>query len=163
MQSVTKHFWTLAAAAAVAFVGWRVILTSQSATKPAPHVAYQRLDGSRFALTSEKGRPVFLDFYASWCEPCRDELPKVVAWAQAHPDVVVQPIDVGEPHAVVVAFARRLHLGNVAMDPAADARAAFSIIGFPTIIAIDAHGRIRQRFDGLNPAIEDALTAAAGK
>jgi len=147
---------------AIAFVVWKIFLAprifkGESSATPAPHVVYQRLDGTSFALASRHGHVVFLDFYASWCEPCRLESPMVERYARNHPEVEVVPIDVGEPRAVVSHFAQKLHLGNVAMDPSSTAQGYFAIQGFPTIVVVDAQGKIRASWAGFNPAIELAM------
>jgi len=150
---------------AIAFVGWKIFLAPRifkgdATAMPAPHIVYQRLDGARFALTSRHGHVVFLDFYASWCEPCRLESPMVEHYARTHPEIEVVPIDVGEPRLVVEHYAQKLHLGNVAMDPSSTAQGYFAIQGFPTIVVVDAHGKVRASWEGFNPAIELAMSNA---
>lgn len=127
---------------------------------PAPLAAYDRLDGGTFRIAQQRGHVVFLDFYASWCEPCKIELPMVERWQRAHPHAIVVPVDVGEARSVAAEFARRYALGNVALDPHVSARALFGVDGFPTIVVIDARGDIRAKWEGLNPAIGLALSHA---
>lgn len=126
----------------------------------APLAVYERLDGGRFSVAGQRGHVVFLDFYATWCVPCKAELPLVVAWARSHPDAVVVPVDVAESRAVAEPFARRFHLGNVALDFAASSRAFFGVVGFPTVVVIDPAGNIRAKWEGLNPAIGLAMSNA---
>ena len=131
-----------------------------SPTHLAPHAVYALLDGGEFRVANQRGRLVFLDFYATWCEPCKLELPLVERWARAHSQSLVVPIDVGERRSIVAEFAWRYSLQNVAFDPAARSRALFDLQGFPTIVVIDPHGYIRAKWEGLNPAIALALTNA---
>jgi thiol-disulfide isomerase/thioredoxin len=130
---------------------------------PAPHATYARLDGGTFRLAEQRGKLVFLDFYASWCGPCRVELPLVESWAQRHPDALVVPVDVAEPRSTAREFARQLHLRNVVLDPGASARAYFNVAGFPTVVAVDGAGFVRAKWEGLNPAIALAMTNAQKK
>ena len=75
-------------------------------------------------------------------------------------DAIVMPIDVGERRSVAAEFARRYSLGNVALDPRSTARALFGVQGFPTMVVVDSTGHIRAKWEGLNPAIDFALTNA---
>ena len=146
------------AAALVLFVGYRLLVApralSENAAYPAPAVTYQALSGGELALAKQRGHVVFLEFYASWCTPCRASLPLVEAFARAHPEVRVIPVDVGEPRAVAAAFARALALEKVAIDPRALSRGFFHLDGFPTMVVIDPRGRIRATWEGLNPAVQ---------
>ncbi|HKU81956.1 MAG TPA: TlpA disulfide reductase family protein [Candidatus Tumulicola sp.] len=153
------------ALAVLAFALWKFLAAPRSfvnaaAAQPAPHARFDRLDGGTLRVASLRGRLAFLDFYASWCTPCRIELPLVKRWAAAHPAVAVVYIDVAEPPAVAAAFARRYGLGDVSLDPRGDARGIFSIEGFPTIVVVDPQGRIRAKWEGLNPAISLAMSNA---
>jgi thiol-disulfide isomerase/thioredoxin len=161
------RIWDALALVVIAFAVWKILIAPRVLLAPhafpAPHASYPRLDGGTFRLADYRSRPVFLDFYASWCEPCRLEMPLVEAWSQRHPDALVVPIDVGESRATASAFARRFHLPNVALDPESSAPALFSIVGFPTVVAIDRNGDIRGKWEGLNPAIGLAMSNAEKK
>lgn len=121
---------------------------------------YELLDGGTFSLANERGHVVFLDFYASWCEPCKLSLPLVERWHRSHPAAVVVPIDVAEPRTVAAEFARRYALQNVALDPHTTASSYFGVQGFPTIVVVDPQGDIRAKWEGLNPAIGLAMSNA---
>ena len=142
----------------VLFVLYKVFLAprylSLAGAQPAPHVTYQTLAGKPFVLANQRGRVVFLDFFASWCEPCKLSLPLVERYARAHPNVEVVPVDVGEPRSVVEAFARAKHIEHVALDPRTLSQGFFQIDGFPTMVVIDPQGRIRATWAGFNPAIQ---------
>ena len=132
----------------------------RAAPAPAPHVALGTLDGGSFDLAHAAGRPVFLDFYATWCDPCRDSIPLVQRFRRSHPGVVVESIDVGEPAALARPFAARFGMRDVAMDPDQTVAHAFGVQGFPTMIAIGPDGRVRARWIGFDPDIERALAAS---
>lgn len=154
----------LLAVLAVLFVIYKMLVAprflSRATAYPAPRVTYAKLAGAPYVLKQHRGRVVFLDFYASWCEPCRISLPLVEKFARAHPEVDVIPIDVGEPRTVAEAFARVHHLENVALDPQALSRGFFQIQGFPTMVVIDPQGRVRATWPGLNPAIQANMAHA---
>ncbi len=160
------RLWDALAVLAIAFAVWKIFIAPRSLSPPihpAPHAVYARLDGGTFRVADQRGHVVFLDFFASWCEPCKIELPLVEAWRRRHPDAVIVPVDVGEPRAAAAAFARRYSLANVALDPQDSAPALFGVQGLPTIVAIDASGKVRAKWEGLNPAIGLALSNAEGR
>lgn len=101
-----------------------------------------------------------MDFFASWCEPCRLSLPLVESYARSHPAVDVVAIDVGEPRNVAANFARRMHLSNVVIDPQGLSQGYFGIQGFPTTVVIDPTGNVRATWTGFNPAIALAMSHA---
>jgi thiol-disulfide isomerase/thioredoxin len=159
-----KRAWDVLAVLAIGFVLWKVFIAPRSfnpaGSKPAPHAVFSRLDGGDFRVVDQRGRILFLDFFASWCGPCRIELPIVEAWAKSNPNIAVVPVDVGEPLAVASNFARSNRLSNVVLDPRADARGIFAVQGFPTVVVVDPAGDIRATWEGLNPAIGLAMSNA---
>jgi len=152
-----ERVWDLLAAVVIAFVVWKLLIVPRSmplaAARPAPRVVLHTLDGKPFALEARRGRLVFLDFFASWCEPCRISLPIVERFARGHPEVDVVPVDVGETTAVVSRFARDMRLQSVALDRDQVASEWFGVVGFPTMVVVDSNSRVRATWAGLNPAI----------
>lgn len=146
---------------------WKIFFAPQaldvSKAYPAPRIAYPKLDGGTFHIRDERGHVLFLDFYASWCDPCRLETPLVQNYARAHPQVAVVPIDVGEPPVVATRFAKKFGLSGVVLDPTASSQGFFAVEGFPTIVVIDPQGRIRATWQGFNPAIALAMANAVKK
>ncbi len=126
----------------------------------APAVTLATLDGGRFDLQRSRGRLVFLDFWASWCDPCRASIPMVQHFARTHPGVIVESVDVGEDPRTVRPFAARFTMRDVALDPDQIAAHAFAVDGFPTLVAIDGTGRIRARWIGFDPGIEQEMASA---
>ncbi len=151
------RFFDLLAVAAIAFVLYRIFIAPRAMNShavPAPHVTYQTLSGPPFNLAQHRGRVVFLDFWASWCEPCKLSLPLVESFARAHPEVDVVPVDVGEPRLVVQAYARAHHMLHVALDERMLSQGFFQLDGFPTMVVVDPQGRIQASWQGFNPAIQ---------
>lgn len=153
------------AIALVLFIAYRLLVAPrflpENAAYPAPALHFTMLSGAPFALEKQRGHVVFLEFYASWCTPCRISLPLVESFARSHPGVRVVPVDVGEPRELAAAFARQNALTNVVVDPRALSRGFFQLEGFPTMVVIDARGRIRATWQGLNPAIQLNMAHAA--
>lgn len=160
-----SRLWDVAAVIVLGFALWKIFIEPRafgpaSSAPPAPHAVFTRLDGGAFRVTDARNRLLFLDFYASWCTPCKVEMPLVEGWAKAHPDALVVPVDVAEPRAAVAAYAAAHGLRDVAMDPHGVSQGIFGIDGFPTVVVVDPQGRIRAKWQGLNPAISLAMTNA---
>jgi peptide/nickel transport system substrate-binding protein len=127
----------------------------------APPVHLARLDGrGSFSLAAQRGRVVFLDFWASWCEPCQASIPLVEHYARTHPGTEVIAVDSGEPPPLAGSFARKHDMQNVVLDPDSVATAAFGVSGYPTMIVVGPDGMVRAKWVGFNPAIEDAMANA---
>lgn len=155
----------VAAALLVAFALWKIFvhpraLANAATAAPVPHAQFDRLGGGRIDVANQRGHVLVLDFFASWCTPCKIEMPLVERWAAAHPNARVIPVDVAEPPVAAASFAHRYGLRTVALDPRGDSRGIFQIGGLPTLIVVDPQGRIRARWEGLNPAVGFALDNA---
>ena len=161
---IAPRVWDVLAIVAIGAIVWKLLVEPRNLdvgrAYPAPHATYARLDGGRFGVTGARGHVLFLDFFASWCEPCKVELPLVERWANAHRRAMVVPVDVGEPKAVAASFARKYDLHGVVLDPHETAEPYFAVRGFPTVVVVDPSGRIRATWTGLNPAIGLAMSNA---
>ena len=129
----------------------------------APPVALETLDGGRFDLARSRGRLVFLDFWASWCDPCRASIPLVQHFRRTHPGVDVVSVDVGEPPSLVRPFAAQFKMRGVALDPDQTVAHAFGVTGYPTMFAIDGTGRVRAQWVGFDPDVERAMADTAAR
>ncbi len=155
----------VAAVALILVALWKVFVAPRFLNRPgaypAPRVAFARLvGGAPFSIASARGHVLFLDFFATWCTPCRAELPLVQAWERAHPQALVVPVDVGESRAAVLPFASAHGMRRVVLDPEQLSRGYFQILGFPTMVVVDPQGNIRATWTGFNPAIGLAMSNA---
>ncbi len=135
-------------------------MLAKSAAQPAPPVALAAMDGPPFSLAEHRGRIVFLDFWASWCGPCKLSLPLAEHFASTHPKVDVIAIDSGEAPAIAGAYAHEHGLKNVVFDERGQATHAFAVDAYPTMIVIDAKGAVQAKWVGYNPALEDNMASA---
>lgn len=147
---------TLAAAAAVVWLGLRGTLTPRPAAppetfRPAPDFRLRSFDGRMIALSDFHGKVVVLNFWASWCTPCKQEMPNLERAWQEFKDrgVVVLGVDVLDDPEDAAAFltALRITYPNV-YDPEQTRMNAYRVTGLPTTVFIDREQRIRTRYVG---------------
>lgn len=112
----------------------------------APDFSLPSPDGEELiALSDFRGRPVLVNFWATWCPPCRHEMPFLQQQYEARADIglVVLAVDVGEEPLVVQNYLRRTDLTfPVVLDLFGDIADYYRIITFPTTVLIDREGRI---------------------
>jgi thiol-disulfide isomerase/thioredoxin len=102
------------------------------------------LDGRSVTLTGLQGRPAVVNLWATWCPPCRRELPLLLQAQGAHADIHFVFVDQGETRDAVARFlsAQNLPLRNVLLDPALAAAGTFDQRALPTTLFFDAGGRL---------------------
>jgi cytochrome c biogenesis protein CcmG/thiol:disulfide interchange protein DsbE len=119
--------------------------------RPAPALSLRDLEGRPLDLTRYRGKVVLLDFWATWCVPCREEIPQFVKLQKKYGarGLAVIGISMDDERAPVAAFYRQ-HAMNypVAMGTAAVAERYGGILGLPVAFVIDRSGRVDKRYDG---------------
>lgn len=130
------------------------ITLTASATGPAPRVgkeapdfAVTALDGQTYNLSDFRGRPVWINFWASWCPPCRAENPDIQAVYEANKDagLVVIAVAIGEDASAVRGYAERTGLDyTIGLDTGTDIAAQYRIVGIPTHFFVDQDGILRE-------------------
>lgn len=111
-----------------------------------PELHLKQLDGSDWQLSAQKGNALLLNFWASWCEPCRSEMPALEQLSQRHESqgLKVMAINYREPTHRVRSFIDSTHLQlPVLMDADGACAKLLGVHTFPTTIAIDKGGRAR--------------------
>jgi thiol-disulfide isomerase/thioredoxin len=134
---------------------------------PAPDVELTVLEGGAATTLAQAiaGRPAVVNLWASWCGPCREEMPALEAVQRARPDVAVLRVNQGETEAVVRAWLVRD--GRVAqgvlLDPGWRLGKAVGASGLPTTLFFDASGRrVDAHFGVLTEAALHARLAEPG-
>lgn len=120
-------------------------------TAPAPDVRLTSLAGDPVSLEGLQGSVVVFNTWASWCPPCRDELPALEAvWRRyREADLVVVGANIGETQAAVQTFIDRSGLTfPIWLDPDEDSMRAFATISLPSTFLIDPTGTVRARWMG---------------
>jgi cytochrome c biogenesis protein CcmG, thiol:disulfide interchange protein DsbE len=140
-----------------AAIGW------PSGGTAAPQVTFDMLDGRPVALSSLKGQVVLVNFWATWCPPCRAEMPGIESVYEAKHaagfTVVGVSLDQKAPPAVA-AFLHTHHIAYpVAMATAENVAAFGEVNSLPTSYLIDRQGRVRYTVQGMfaGPALRAAV------
>ncbi|WP_348713509.1 TlpA family protein disulfide reductase [Acidovorax soli] len=110
-----------------------------------PPVDWVDLQGGRWSLPSLKGRAVLLNFWASWCEPCRTEMPALQALADRERErLAVLAINLKETSEAIARFVHNTGLSlPVVRDVQGDIAKAWGIRIYPSTVLIDTEGRAR--------------------
>lgn len=118
------------------------VLTLESETRLAPPAAaFPALSGKSVSIGSG-GRPTVVNLWATWCPPCRRELPMMAEMATASPDVDFVFINQGEGSAAVEAYLRQqdLKLSDVVLDPSLQLSGHYNAPGLPATLFLNAEG-----------------------
>lgn len=114
---------------------------------PAPDFTLQTLDGESLSLSDLQGQAVVLNFWATWCPPCRAEMPELqAAYEDYGPGgLVVLGVNQGEDQATVKAYQEELNLTfPVVLDTQFEVSETYQINSLPTTFFIDRDGIIRE-------------------
>jgi cytochrome c biogenesis protein CcmG/thiol:disulfide interchange protein DsbE len=104
------------------------------------------LEGNAVSLDGYRGKPLVINFFASWCDPCRDEMPLIndLAARGAREGYSVLGIAVEDKRVAVLQYAREAKIAfPVALDTSSAVKRAYRIFGPPATFFIDAQGTIR--------------------
>ncbi len=135
--------------------------------KPAPDFTLPSLDGRTISLRDYRGKKVVLSFWASWCGPCRLELPALRSfYLRAHkPDSAFEmlTINLDEDRNSAEAAAKKTKLPfPVLLDPSQKIAGAYGVYGIPALMVIDQNGRVVYGGFGFDMSLEFVLAAQLG-
>ncbi|MGB7905422.1 MAG: TlpA disulfide reductase family protein, partial [Steroidobacteraceae bacterium] len=111
---------------------------------PLPPLTLSSLGGRPMSLADFAGEPTVVNLWATWCPPCRREMPALQRAQAANPDVNIVFVNQGEESRTIAAFLDRqgLVVSNVLVDPESRTGAALGHSALPTTLFFDAHGRL---------------------
>jgi thiol-disulfide isomerase/thioredoxin len=125
--------------------------------EPAPPLVVAQVGGGTIDLAALRGKPVWVNFMATWCPPCVDEFPIMNRFATQHAedDLVVVAVDVAEDESTVAAFTEELNATfPVGLDPDGAAQDAWQAAVLPVHFWIDRDGIVRDgALGGIGPDV----------
>ena len=145
----------LALFAVLVVVAWQQLSKSDPAPasftspeRPVPAGEYQTLDGAPLTFTALKGKPYIVNFWATWCTPCKAEHPFLIAMASEGVDIVgVLHKDKNEPAKELLAREGN-PFSKVLIDPLGDLSLEVGISGVPESFLVNADGQIIKTIRG---------------
>lgn len=118
---------------------------------PAPPIEAKLADGSAFTLASKSGKKVVISFWASWCGPCRNELPALSTFAKEHPQFQYIALNVDRDRAAAEKFLSAVQVDvPIAYDPEAISMGAYGVMSMPTMFVVDEKGMLAWQKIGFN-------------
>jgi peroxiredoxin len=120
--------------------------------QPAPTFTLRDANGDYVSLEDLRGRVVLVNFWATWCEPCRAEMPELDRAARQYADegFRVLAVNLFEGERAIRAFGDELDLGMpLLIDPDGDVYKAYSVQGLPASFLVDRQGVIRDAHLGV--------------
>ncbi len=129
------------------------LMTLFLAAPMAHAIQYEWYDGKGVAhsLKAFQGKSVILHFWASWCAPCRKELPELAVWRTQHPSVPFAAISLDQNLADARNYLNQQHLPFPPLVGNMNEAMQLGVRGLPTTIIIGEDGKIRQRLLGAQP------------
>ncbi len=115
--------------------------------QPAPNFELATLEGGdSLRLSSLRGHLVFLNFWATWCDPCRREFPAFAGFTMNQPDARVVAVNMGDDSTKIEGFLKEISLGSdavsILLDSDLSVSRAYSVDYLPATFVIDAAGQV---------------------
>lgn len=136
---------------------------------PAPAFTLNDLEGHPVSLAGYQGESILLTFWATWCEPCKKEMPEIEAAYEQHKEqgFVVLAINFGEKPDPAKSFAHHGRLTfPILLDPGVKVASRYGVVSLPVSFFIDSNGLIRERVFGgtlTKDGITEILQRLSGK
>src|SRR5919198_5232881 len=169
MRTGPRTLFLLVAVALLAAAGWALLARAGSSAEPsavrvgarAPEATLPMLAGGTARLSDERGKIVVLNFWATWCVPCRAEMPELQRLADDldGKPFVLWAIDLQEDQTTIDQFRRELGLRlPVLLDEDGIVTRAYGVRALPATFLVDQQGVLRQQ--RLGPLVEGEADTA---
>lgn len=128
----------------------------------APDFTLKSLDGQEITLSKLKGKVVLLDFWATWCGPCRESIPHLIQLYKTYREdgfeMIGMSLDKGDTE-VVHNFVKSMDIPYLTVIAPEEVVRNYKVTAIPTTFLIDKEGKIQERISGFNSAIAQQMTA----
>jgi thiol-disulfide isomerase/thioredoxin len=132
----------------------------------APDFSFVTLENLRVSNSSLRGKVILLDFWGTWCEPCREAVPMLRTLEKkfSGPSFLLVGVSSDDDEELVRTFAQAQKMDwQEHVDLSGDLLETFHVESFPTFVVVDKDGVIRFRQSGLGPSSQEDLAEAIGK
>jgi peroxiredoxin len=128
--------------------GWAARVPEKN--QPAIDFSLPSLEGKEFRLQDYAGKPVIINFWATWCTPCREEMPLIENYYRQHSsNVAVLAINDGDSLASVRSFVDEMGLSfPILLDQDSQVSRLYKVLALPTTLFIDQNGILRYQHTG---------------
>ena len=130
--------------------------------KTAPDFTLTSFSGEKIILSDLRGKTIFIDFWATWCAPCRESIPHLVDLYKTYHDkgfvIIGVSVDKGDAD-LVRRFATSLDIPYPIVIAQGDLEKQYGVTALPTGFLVDKNGMIREKFLGFSPSIARQLDA----
>jgi peroxiredoxin len=127
--------------------------SAASAVEKAPDFQLPQIDGNTVSLSDLKGSVVYVDFWATWCPPCRESFPWMESMHQRYQDLGLQivAISLDQKSDLIKSFLKSHNASfTILHDSEGGTAEAFKVKGMPSSYLVDRKGNIRMRHAGFN-------------
>ena len=134
--------------------------------QPAPDFTLKSMTGTNLKLTEQRGKIIVINFWASWCGPCRKEMPILQKFYDKYQDlgVSVWGVNVEQENQAGRDFLADLNLSfPILFDASNTISAMYQVEAMPTTIIVDRDGLVRYAFKGYKPGYEKKYAKAIKK
>jgi len=128
----------------------------------APDFTLKTIDGQEITLSKLKGKVVLLDFWATWCGPCRESIPHLIQLYKAYREMGFEMIgislDKGDTE-VVRNFAKSMDIPYPIVVATEEVARDYRVTSIPTTFYIDKEGKVREKVSGFNSTIAQQMNS----
>ena len=135
---------------------WEQAPLGAQGLRAAPDFILKDLSQKKVKLTDFKGKVVILNFFATWCPPCRAEIPELIKLYRLNKEkglvVLGVSLDMDLPPQGLTTFVKDMKITYPVLMGTTDLAEKYQVNGVPTTILINREGKAHTRYDGLVPA-----------